>query len=150
FRLPESVIQPFDRVYALVLGGIGDGLVANNLQIFASFVLAGCTMYLLARDLTGSPLAAALAGLIFTMAPFHLAESLQYRSLLSLQWLPLFVLALLLLFRKWTKRAAALTGAAFTLVVAGSYCYAWFALWFAVALLCVFLAGNRFVALRGG
>jgi hypothetical protein len=140
FSIPDSAIQPFDRLFALVLGGWDEGLGAYNAQIFSSFVLAGCTMYLLARYLTASRSAAGLAGLIFTLSPFHLAQAMQYGALASIQWIPLFVLAIVALLRTWTIRNAVLAGAAFTLVAAGSYYYAWFAVWFAVAVFVVFLA----------
>ena len=104
--LPTQVIQPFDRLYALLFGGFGDGLGAYNLQIFLSFVLSGCTMYVLARHVTGSPLAAALAGFIYTFSPFHLAQAMQYGALASIQWIPLFLLAFLLVLREPKLRYA--------------------------------------------
>ena len=53
-EIPEQAVQPVDRLMSLVLGGFEQGLGAHNAQIFASFVLSGCTMYLLARYVTGS------------------------------------------------------------------------------------------------
>jgi hypothetical protein len=137
FEVPEHAIQPMDRLFALLLGGLGDGLGAYNAQIFLSFVLAGCTMYLLARYVTGSRLAALVAGFAFTFSPFHLALAMQYNALASIQWIPLFLLALIVLLRRGRRRDAALTGAAFALVVAGSYYYAWFVAWFTMLVLAV-------------
>jgi len=84
YAMPDQVLQPMDRFYSLVFGGLGDGLGAYNAQIFLSFLFAGCTMYLLARYLTGSRLAAAVAGLIYTYSPFHLALAMQYNSLAAI------------------------------------------------------------------
>lgn len=133
--IPQYAIQPQDQLFALVFGGLGQGLGAYNAQIFLSFVLAGCTMYLLARYVTGSRLAALIAGFAFTFSPFHLAVAMQYNALASIQWIPLFLLALLVVLRRWRKRDAALAGAAYALVVAGSYYYAWFVAWFTLAVL---------------
>jgi hypothetical protein len=129
-EIPEHAIQPMDRLFALVFGGFGQGLGAYNAQIFLSFVLAGCTMYLLARYVTRSKLAALVAGFAFTFSPFHLAVSMQYNALASIQWIPLFILALIVLLRRGRRRDAILTGAAFALVLVTSYYYAWFLVWF--------------------
>jgi Bacterial membrane protein YfhO len=138
-EIPEHAIQPMDRLFALVLGGFGQGLGTYNAQIFLSFVLAGCTMYLLARYVTRSKLAALVAGFAFTFSPFHLALSMQYNALASIQWIPLFILALIVLLRRGRRRDAVLTGAAFALVLATSYYYAWFLVWF-TALVVAYLA----------
>ena len=140
YGIPEHALQPLDRLLSLLLGGFGQGLGTYNAQIFLSFVLSGCTMYLLARYLTGSPLAAAVAGFAFTFSPFHLAMAMQYNALASIQWLPLYVLALLVTLRFGRLRDAALTGAAFALVALTSYYYAWFAIWFTLIVGLVFVA----------
>ena len=145
-EIPQYAIQPVDRLLALVLGGFDQGLGAYNVQIFASFVLSGCTMYLLARWVTGSVPAALLAGFVYTFSPFHLALAMQYNALASIQWIPLYLLALLALLRHGTVRAAILTGAAFALVAAGSYYYAWFVGWFTVLVLVAW----ALVETRGG
>src|SRR5206468_3750871 len=146
--IPEHAIQPMDRLFALLLGGFGQGLGAYNAQIFLSFVLAGCTMYLLARYVTESRLAALVAGFAFTFSPFHLAVSMQYNALASIQWIPLFLLALLVLLRRGRKRDAALTGAAFALVLLTSYYYAWFLAWFTLLVLAYVAAAAALRARR--
>lgn len=133
--IPTYAIQPLDRLAALLFGGFDQGLGAYNAQIFASFVLSGCTMYLLARYVTGNRLAALLAGFAYTFSPFHLAFGMQYNALAGIQWIPLYLLALLVVLRTGRLLHAALAGGAFALVVAGSYYYAWFVAWFTVLLL---------------
>jgi hypothetical protein len=138
YSVPHEAIQPMDRLFALLFGGPDEGLGAHNLQIFLSFVLAGCTMYLLARYITQRPLAAGIAGFIYTFSPFHLAQAMQYPALSSIQWIPLFVLALLLIVRDAKLRYAVLAGAAYALIVATSYYHAWFVAWFTALLLAAF------------
>lgn len=141
-EIGQQGLQPLDRLMAYLFGGPGDGLAAYNLQIFASFVLAGCTMYLLARYVTGNLAASALAGLIYAFSPFHLAQAMQYPALSSIQWIPLYVLALLVLLQRGRWRDAALTGGAFALVTLTSYYHAWFMAWATVGILVVFIVGR--------
>ena len=143
--IPEQALQPADKLYALLFGGFDRGLGAYNTEIFLSFVLAGCTMYLLARYLTGSQLASAVAGFIYTFSPFHLAQSMQYGALASIQWLPLFLLGLLVLLRRRRLRDAAFLGVALALVTLTSYYQAWFLGWFTLVLL---LAAALYAAFR--
>jgi hypothetical protein len=148
--IPEQALQPADKLFALVFGGLGQGLGAYNAQIFFSFVLSGCTMYLLARYLTGSPLASVVAGFVYTFSPFHLAQGMQYGALASIEWLPLFLLALLVFVRRRRFRDAALVGLTFALVVATSYYQAWFLAWFTLVVLAAYAVLLAFQARRAG
>lgn len=129
-EIPGYGIQPIDKLLSLLFGGFEQGLGTYNAQIFLSFVLAGCTMYLAARYLTRSRFAALIAGFAFAFSPFHLAVAMQYNALASIQWIPLYLLALIVLLQRRRKQDAVLTGAAFALVALTSYYYAWFVVWF--------------------
>ena len=129
YSLPNQAIQPIERGWNLLFGGPGNGALVQNAQIFASFVLSGCTMYLLARYVTRSRAAALVAGFAYTFSPFHLAIALQYTALSAIQWIPLYLLALLVLLRRGRTRDAVLCGLAFALVVLNSYYYAWLTAW---------------------
>jgi hypothetical protein len=131
----DRFVQPLDRILAILFGNIADGLFAMNIQIFASFVLAGPTMYLLVRHLTRSRPAAAVAAVIFMASPFHLAMAMQYQALSTIQWHPLLVLAFLVALETRRYLHAVLFGAAFALVWFSSYYYGWFGLWFLLAML---------------
>lgn len=131
----QNTIQPIDRFFAIVFGGLSDGLVAYNLQIFLSFVLAGLSMYAFARWLTGSRLGAALAGVIVTASPFHLAYAMQYPAHATIELVPLFVWALVLALQTKRAKHAALAGLAFAGVWYSSYYYGWMGVWFALAVL---------------
>ena len=138
--IPEHAMQPMDRLFSLLFGGFDQGLGTYNFQIFSSFVLAGCTMYLTARHLTGSRLGALVAGFAFTFSPFHLSLAMQYNALASIQWVPLYLLALIVLLRQGRKRDAAFAGAGFALVALTSYYYAWFLGWFTAIVVGYFVA----------
>jgi len=135
WKIPNQALTPTDRLLSWVAGGPGEGLLVHNIQVFGSFVLAGCTMYVLTRYLTGSRIAGFLAGFIFTYSPYHLAVSMQYGSLAAIQWLPLYVLALLVAMKRPTWRNAMLAGAALGLVWLGSFYYGFFAVWFTAGML---------------
>jgi hypothetical protein len=63
-------------------------ILSYNLLFITSFALSGFFMYLLVRDITGSRMAAFLAGLIYAFVPFRIAQVAHIQSLSS-QWMPL-------------------------------------------------------------
>jgi hypothetical protein len=70
-------------------------VAAYNLLALASFVLAGLTMFWLARALGASQPAAFVAGLLYSFAPLHVARLVDGQlEHLSIQWLPLYALLL--------------------------------------------------------
>ncbi|MEO5762604.1 MAG: hypothetical protein ABIR28_09870 [Vicinamibacteria bacterium] len=71
----------------------GDPLLAHNLVLFASIVLAGVTAGLLALRLTSSPKAAFIAGFGYAFAPFRFNHLVQL-GIASYEWFPLILLAL--------------------------------------------------------
>jgi hypothetical protein len=77
------------------------GLIpAYNAVVFLSWVLAGYGMFLLTRWVIGARSAATnwaafLAGLVYTLSPFHMAHLLGHMQVMSLQWLPFYILYLL-------------------------------------------------------
>jgi hypothetical protein len=66
--------------------------VAYNLVVVFSFVVGGYGTYLLVYRLGASRLAAFVAGLVFTFSPYHFAHLLGHMQLISLEWLPFYVL----------------------------------------------------------
>lgn len=135
YIVPNQGIQPVERLWFVLLGGAGNGALVQNAQLFAGFVVSGCTMYLLARYVTGSRAAALVAGCIYAFSPFHLAMAMQYTGLAAIQWIPLFVLALLVLLRRGRTRDAVLCGLAFAVLLLNSYYYAWLTGWFTALIL---------------
>jgi len=73
-------------------------LPAYNAVVVFSFAVGGLGAYLLARHVLGPGsrrLAAFCAGLIFTFSPYHIAHLLGHMQLISLEWIPFYVLYLL-------------------------------------------------------
>jgi hypothetical protein len=100
-----------------------DRLSAYNLMILINFVLAGFAMYQLMRYLTGSVVAALLAGIVFAFNSHNVYQS-AHPDLLSVWILPLYTLVLIRGFREdsliWPLLTALmlfLAGAASTLIL---------------------------------
>ena len=74
-----------------------DLVLCYNVLLIGSLVAAALAMYVLARSITGSDVAAAVAGLIFGFAPFHFTH-LGHIQLQALYFLPLTFLFLHRLF----------------------------------------------------
>lgn len=104
-------LNPFNGLATLPVQ-LADGLyAAYNAVVFLSWVLGGYGVFLLTlwvlkeglesrdwRFSTQSPIpyaAAFVAGLIFTFAPFHMAHLLGHMQVMSLEWMPFYILYLL-------------------------------------------------------
>ena len=72
----------------MVLGLTG----AYNFVVIFSFVMGGYGTYLLVYRLGANRLAAFVGGLVFTFSPYHFAHLLGHMQLISLEWLPFYVL----------------------------------------------------------
>ncbi len=108
-----------------------DSLLAYNLSVLVTYPLCAVFMYALCRALNANRGAAFLAGLLFAFAPFRIDNN-AHLQVLSMQWMPLAMLAMIRLIQQPTKwRALAVT--ATTALIALSSIY--YAVMFATALL---------------
>lgn len=106
-----------------------------NLMIISSFLLSGITMYYLVRHLTGSRGIAFFGGLVYLALPYHAYHSMVSISLAMTQWIPLFILALLLFIERPRVRSAVFLLVASILVVGSSVHYGFFLVIFTPAFL---------------
>jgi hypothetical protein len=75
---------------------VGVNLVTiYNLLMALSFVIAGYGTYLLVKYLTGNRPAAFVSGIVFAFSPYHFAHMLGHLNIASIEWIPLYALALL-------------------------------------------------------
>jgi hypothetical protein len=83
-------------------------ILAYNVVFLASMALSGLGMFLLVRELTGSAVAAFLAGLAFAFLPYRLSQ-IPHVQVMSSECMPWTIYA----FRRYfvTRRPAALVGA---------------------------------------
>ena len=82
---------------------------AYSLIFIAAFALNGFAMYLLAREWTGSPLAAFIGGLIYGFWPYTLSQS-GHPNMVLVCWVPLVLLYLRRTLERGRKRDAVLAG----------------------------------------
>lgn len=71
-----------------------------NILMLISFPMAGLIMYLLLYYLTGSFAASVLGGFIFAFSPWHVARSFDQPALGQIYLLPLFLLAVIYVWKK--------------------------------------------------
>jgi hypothetical protein len=107
------------------LVALGAGPVAGyNVVLLAGFVLSGCGTYGLARALGANRPAALLAGIVFMLAPYRLAQAAGHLQIAATQWLPCALLFAERTLRRPNRRDAALTGLCFGLTVLTAWYYA--------------------------
>jgi hypothetical protein len=92
----------------------GNPILSYNLLFISTFVLSGTGMFLLMRELTGSPTAAFVGGLLFAFAPYRLPQS-SHLQVLSCQWMPFVLYGCTRYFE--TRRLRPLAGAAGALIL---------------------------------
>jgi hypothetical protein len=82
----------FNGLFTVPVQGVFGLTVAYNLVVIFSFVIGGYGTYLLVYRLGTDKLTAFVAGLVFTFSPYHFAHLLGHMQLISMEWLPFYVL----------------------------------------------------------
>jgi hypothetical protein len=70
----------------------GNPVLCYNVLFLSTFFLSGLFCFLFVRDLTGSDLAAGMAGLFYALGPYRIYQ-IEHLQMLSSQWMPLSLLA---------------------------------------------------------
>lgn len=107
-----QTLNPFNGLIAVPLLRVMSMVQAHNVIVLFSFVMSGVTAYWLAYYLTRSFLGSLLAGYIFTFSSYHFAHYYGHLNLISMEWIPLFVLCWYILITRpsiWMGIASALT-----------------------------------------
>jgi len=137
----DAVLLPGVLGAPLIWIGLSPVLVHNLLVLF-SFAACGVAMYLLCRELTGSPVAACVGGIVFAFQPYRFAHYPQ----LELLWgwpIPLAFLATHRVVTMGRVRDGVWLGVAVSLQVFCCLYYAVFLVTSLVVLLAVLLIGRR-------
>jgi len=139
-------LNPFNGFAGIALSTFLSQVAVHNAIVTFSFVAGGIGAFLLAYDLTASYWPSLIAGFIFTFSNFHFAHAEGHLQLVSLEWIPFFVLLWLKLLRKPTKTLGA--GAALTLflVILCDYYYFFYCTLFALISLCWFAVRDNGLA----
>jgi hypothetical protein len=111
--LIAHTLAPFNGFVGVALQKLGLSLAQtyNTIVIF-SFVMTGLTTFWLARRVTGSYLGSLFAGAAFTFSHFHFAHAQNHLQMVTLEWMPLALLAIYeLLTRPTVLKGLAAAGA---------------------------------------
>jgi len=95
----------------------------TNVIVLFSFVMSGVTMFWLVYYLNRSYVVALLAGAMFTFSSYHFGHALGHMQLISMEWMPLFLLAWWRLCERPAYRLAIGSGLALFLVMLCDYYY---------------------------
>lgn len=130
-----NVFYPYDKTLAFSehlflpallswpAAALGGNLVlAHNLTALLTLALAGLGMHLLARELTGDAWAAVAAGVLYAFHTWNVNELIRLQ-ILSNQWFPFLLLALVRYFARPTRRRALAAGLAY--VAQAASCMYW-------------------------
>ena len=91
--------SPFNQVIAMPVNLLVGEAAAYNFCVVLSLTLCGFGAFLFVRDLTESPEAGFIAGLVFAYFPQTLEQTLEHLNLFSAQFIPLTLFYLL----RWSR-----------------------------------------------
>ena len=129
--------NPFNAILAIPLQMIFGLTVSYNMIILFAFVAAGYGAYLLAKYVTRNAAAAFIAGIIFAFSPSHFAHTAGgHLQVLSIEWIPFYVLFFLKTIREAQKKNAFLAAFFFLLTMLCDFYYALYLACFSVLYLC--------------
>ena len=121
------VLNLFLLAYStLILSLLYNEVFAYNFLVLISFPLAALTMYFLVYYFTRNKLASMVSGIIYAFCPYHLTHAAQHLGLVSIQWMPLYMLALFKLAEEKTYRNAFFWAVALFLTVLFENHYGYF------------------------
>ena len=119
-------------------------VAAYNIVAISSFVLSTLAMYGLARVLTGSPVGAGAAAMIYAFSPFHVSGLYNGQlEIMSIQYFPLLTLGLFAISVRKSWPAALLSGVLVVWILLTSLYYGFFALIYAALFGIVFVLVYR-------
>jgi hypothetical protein len=116
-------LNPFNGFVALPLSRAFGPVVAHNLIVVGAFVIAGLTAFHLSLHLMKDRRGSLLAGFLFTFSSYHFAHAEGHLQLVSLQWIPLFLLLWIRLLERPSIAIAIAASGALVLVLLCDYYY---------------------------
>lgn len=90
----------FDRLYPIwswakkLVAVSTNHSFSYNIEVISSFVLSGLFVYLLMLLVSADSKTAVFSGIIYAFSPYHFARAWQHIGLTHVQWIPLYIYAL--------------------------------------------------------
>ena len=128
-------LNPFNGFMGIILQRFVTLVEAYNAMVVFSFVAGGWTAFLLCLELTGSYWGAVAGGSMFTFSSYHFMHAEGHMQLVSVEWLPLFLLLWHRFIEKPSHRQAIGAPLALFLVILCDYYYFLYAIMGSVFLL---------------
>lgn len=116
-------LNPFNGFVAIPLLRFISLVETHNAIVVGAFVTGGLTAFWLAYRVTGSVAGSLVAGFVFTFSNYHFAHAQGHLQLVSLEWIPLFLLCWLALLDQPTPGMALAAAATLCLVILCDYYY---------------------------
>ena len=120
--LPHT-LNPFNGFMAIVLFRFMSQVQVHNFIVVFTFVASGLTAFFLAREFTKSFAACLIGGFVFTFSEYHFSHAQGHLNLLSMEWIPLFMLCWYRLIAKPRVLTAVFSAGALFLVLLCDYYY---------------------------
>ncbi len=141
--LRAHTLNPFNGLVGVVLLKFMTLIQVHNFIVIFSFVTGGWTAFLLAHHLTRSYGGSLVAGYVFTFSSYHFAHARGHLQLVSLEWIPLFILCWYLLMTRPRVLTAVLAGVALYLVILCDYYYFFYSVMSAILMVVWFAFRKR-------
>lgn len=122
-NLAFSATTPFNALLSIPLQSIFGLIITYNILFLISFLISGYGTYKLTKYLTGNSQAAFIAGLIFMFSPYHFAHSLGHLNLMTIEWIPFYVLYFLKTLNEKNVKNAIYSAFFLLLVALSEYTY---------------------------
>jgi len=121
--LLSHTLNPFNGFLGIGLQTFLTLRQAHNVIVVFSFVMGGVTAFWLSWRLVRSYWPSVLAGFIFTFSNYHFAHAQGHLQLVSLEWIPLFLLCWHVLITRPGWRVAVAAGLSLCAVILCDYYY---------------------------
>ncbi|HEX6507026.1 MAG TPA: hypothetical protein VF221_05275 [Chloroflexota bacterium] len=142
-----QTLNPYNGFMGVVLLRFLSLTEMYNVAVVFSFVVAGLTAFLLAYRLTGFYFGSIVAGYIYTFSNYHVVHTQGHLQLVSLEWIPLFLLFYWMLITRPTVPAAVGAAISLGLVILCDYYYFFYCVLAGALLLGWRLAATRRLSL---
>jgi hypothetical protein len=120
-------LNPFNGFLAIPLLKVFSLTQAFNICVLFAFVMGGLTAFWLAYYLSRSYAGGLAAGYVFTFCAYHFAHAAGHMQLVSLEWIPLFVLAWYVLMTRPSVRVGVGAALSLFLILLCDYYYFFYA-----------------------
>jgi hypothetical protein len=137
-------LSPLNGLIGAVLLKFLSIVQAYNSIVTLAFIGTGLTTFWLCYNLSRSYIGSLLGGFAFTFSSYHFAHAIGHMNLITLQWVPLFLLAWWLFLKQPTYKYAAYTVLALLAVILSDFYYLLFSVIAAAIMLLYVLATKQF------